>query len=96
MQDIEDMLAGAPAGFRLPITDSVGVNPKKNNKKKKESSSIQHFLTPLPSPKIPGTQVFLYNMCINDYLKFIIICNLIIVFDLEISGYLYQDFRMFS
>lgn len=54
MEDIEDMLAGAPAGFRMPISASVGVNPKKKNK---QPSPIQHFLTPLPSPKIPGTQV---------------------------------------
>lgn len=54
MEDIEDMLAGAPAGFRLPISASVGVKPKKKNK---QPSPIQHFLTPLPSPKIPGTQV---------------------------------------
>lgn len=67
MEDIEDMLAGAPAGFRLPISASVGVNPKKKNKQQQQqqqqppssssSSSLQHFLTPLPSPKIPGTQV---------------------------------------
>ncbi|KAL8125130.1 uncharacterized protein LOC141720112 isoform X1 [Apium graveolens] len=57
MEDIEDMLAGAPAGFRLPISASIGVNPKKKNKHAPSSSSIHHFLSPLPSPNIPGTQV---------------------------------------
>ncbi|KAF5954789.1 hypothetical protein HYC85_007645 [Camellia sinensis] len=64
MEDIEDLLVGsggAPAGFRLPITASVSVNPKKKKKKNQQSdlnnhSSIQPSLTASHSPKIPGTQ----------------------------------------
>ncbi|CAL5387754.1 unnamed protein product [Camellia sinensis] len=65
MEDIEDLLVGsggAPAGFRLPITASVSVNPKKKKKKKNQQSdlnnhsSIQPSLTASHSPKIPGTQ----------------------------------------
>ncbi|KAB1204815.1 Threonylcarbamoyladenosine tRNA methylthiotransferase [Morella rubra] len=54
MEDIEDLVvgAGAPPGFRLPLT-SVGVNPKKN--KYNKPSQIQDPLYCL-SPKIPGTQ----------------------------------------
>lgn len=64
MEDIEDLLVGsggAPAGFRVPITASVGVNPKKKKKKNQQldlnnHSSIQPSLTASHSPKIPGTQ----------------------------------------
>ncbi|CAL5385419.1 unnamed protein product [Camellia sinensis] len=64
MEDIEDLVVGsggAPAGFRLPITASVSVNPKKKKKKNQQSdlnnhSSIQPSLTASHSPKIPGIQ----------------------------------------
>ncbi|XP_028062453.1 threonylcarbamoyladenosine tRNA methylthiotransferase [Camellia sinensis] len=61
MEDIEDLLVGsggAPAGFRLPITASVSVNPKKKNQQSdlNNHSSIQPSLTASHSPKIPGTQ----------------------------------------
>ncbi|KAK3012867.1 hypothetical protein RJ639_009844 [Escallonia herrerae] len=56
MEDIEDLLVGgigggAPPGFRLPVTASVGVKPKT-----KKRFPVQDLLTPHHSPKIPGTQ----------------------------------------
>ncbi|KAL7263534.1 hypothetical protein ACSBR1_001652 [Camellia fascicularis] len=63
MEDIEDLLVGsdgAPAGFRLPITASVSVNPKTKKKNQRPDlnnhSSIQPSLTASHFPKIPGTQ----------------------------------------
>ncbi|KAM7512671.1 hypothetical protein LguiB_011546 [Lonicera macranthoides] len=64
MEDIEDLLAGsgggAPPGFRLPFSASVGLNPKKKNKNNhhlKSSSLIpQDLLSAHQPPKIPGTQ----------------------------------------
>lgn len=57
------MLAGsggaAPPGFRLPLSASVGLNPKKKNKNNNHLSSLipQDLLSAHQPPKIPGTQV---------------------------------------
>ncbi|KAL9273903.1 Threonylcarbamoyladenosine tRNA methylthiotransferase-like protein [Drosera capensis] len=53
MEDIEDLLAagaGAPAGFRLPVS-TIGLNPWR-----KPKSEIEHHRVAVQSPKIPGTQ----------------------------------------
>ncbi|THG17496.1 hypothetical protein TEA_024751 [Camellia sinensis var. sinensis] len=73
MEDIEDLLVGsggAPAGFRLPITASVSVNPKKKNQQSdlNNHSSIQPSLTASHSPKIPGTQVLSLSLSIYIYI----------------------------
>ncbi|XAR57488.1 tRNA (N6-L-threonylcarbamoyladenosine37-C2)-methylthiotransferase [Bertholletia excelsa] len=63
MEDIEDLLVGnggAPPGFRLPISASVGVNPKMKRRQQQtilnKHSAIQGSLNVPHSPKIPGTQ----------------------------------------
>ncbi|XP_057469805.1 uncharacterized protein LOC130758852 isoform X2 [Actinidia eriantha] len=63
MEDIEDLMVGsggAPPGFRLPISASVGVNPKKKKNHQtnfKNNSTIEGSIGAPQSPKIPGTEI---------------------------------------
>lgn len=70
MDDIEDLLAGgggSPPGFRLPLTASVGVNPKYKKKNKtintlsKSTSFLHDSVNSYDTTKIPGTEVSLYT-----------------------------------
>lgn len=70
MDDIEDLLAGgggSPPGFRLPLTASVGVNPKYKKKNKtintlsKSTSFLHDSVSSYDTTKIPGTEVSLYT-----------------------------------
>ncbi|XP_050379230.1 uncharacterized protein LOC126796448 [Argentina anserina] len=56
MEDIEDLFidAGAPPGFRLPIT-SIALNPKKN-KKKLNLNGHSFSQSQIKPPKVPGTE----------------------------------------
>ena len=71
MEDIEDLMVGsggAPPGFRLPISASVGVNPKKKKNHQtnfKNNSTIEGSLGAPQSPKIPGTEVISFSISVS-------------------------------
>ncbi|WCJ44229.1 tRNA-2-methylthio-N(6)-dimethylallyladenosine synthase [Euphorbia peplus] len=57
MEDIEDLMVGSAPGFRLPLNNTVGINPNPNpNNKNKHNLNVSKLSQTPFVPKVPGTQ----------------------------------------